>query len=452
MTLTKDISFYKSIFKISLPIATQNLITFAISLADTMMAGKLGEISLSACAISNNIFFILAVIIFGVGSASSVMGAQYFGKKDIISIHKIMSIMYKICFFLALFFTFISYVFAKNLISIFTDDILVINEGVRYLKIISLGYIFYAITNCTIIILRSVKTIKISLLVYGIALIVNIFLNWVLIFGKLGFPPLGITGAAIATIFSRICELIVILIFMFKFEKKINFKIKFLKFLDKPILNDFIKVSTPIILNEMFWSIGSSMICIIVSRMGTKIVAANSINNIVNQFATLFIYGLSSASSVIIGNTVGEGENTKVVEYADTICILSIFMGALAGITIYILRPFAVNFYNIENDTKLIASQIMLATSIISVFRALSSNVLMGVLRGGGDNKFAFLIEMLCLWCFSIPLGFISAFILKLPIFWVFIIIRSDEVLKSIIGFIRVTKGNWINNVTRDIN
>ncbi|MDU1540624.1 MAG: MATE family efflux transporter [Paeniclostridium sordellii] len=450
MTLTRDSSFYKSIFSISLPIATQNLITFAISMVDTIMLGRLGEISLSASAIGNNIFFILAVIIFGVGSASSVMGAQYFGKKDIKSIHKIMAIMYRICLLLAIFFTFISFFFSKQLISIFTDDKLVIVEGATYLRIISLGYILYALTSCTITILRSVKTIKISLLVYSVALVVNIFLNWVLIFGNLGFPALGVAGAAIATVLSRCSEILVILIFMSKFESKIKFKFKHLKLLDKVMFKDFIKVSTPIILNEFFWAIGSSMICIIVARMGTNVVAANSINNVVNQFATLFIHGLSSASSVIIGNTVGEGDKKKVMEYANTICVLSIFMGILAGLTIYFLRPIAVNLYNISDDTKAIACEIMIATSIVSIFRALSANILMGILRGGGDNRFVFWLEMSFLWFIAIPLGFIAAFVLKLPIVLVFLIIRSDEILKSFIGAFRVIRGKWIHDVTRD--
>lgn len=449
MTITKDRSFYKSIISISLPIATQNLITFAISVSDTMMLGRLGEVSLSASAIGNNIFFILAVIIFSVGSASSVMGAQYYGKKDIGSIHKVMSIMYRICIVLAIIFTIISFTFSKQLISIFTNDRLVIIEGAKYLRIISLGYILYAITSCTITILRSVKTIKISLVVYIFGLAVNIFLNWLLIFGNLGAPKLGVPGAAIATIASRVVELFVILIFMFRFDKKIKFKASYLKVIDKLILKDFIKVCTPIILNEMFWSVGSSMICIIVSRMGTTVVAANSINNIVNQFATLFMYGLASASSVIIGNTIGEGDTKKVKEYANTIALLSVFMGILAALIIYLLRPVAINFYNVADVTKDIAREIMIATAIVSIFRSLSANVLTGALRGGGDNKFVFIVEMICLWGVSIPLGFISAFVWKLPIVFVFLIIRSDEILKSIIGLIRLFSGKWIHDITR---
>ena len=227
MTFTSDRSFYKSMLSISLPIATQNLITFAISVSDTMMLGKLGEVSLSSSAIGNNVFFILAVIIFGVGSASSVMGAQYYGKKDIDSIHKVMSIMYRICIILAIIFTIISFTFSRQLISIFTNDTLVITEGSKYLRIISLGYILYSITSCTITIFRSVKTIRISLVVYSFGLVCNLFLNWMFIFGKFGVPRLGVPGAAVATLISRVVEISVILIFMFRFDKKIKFKIRY---------------------------------------------------------------------------------------------------------------------------------------------------------------------------------------------------------------------------------
>jgi Na+-driven multidrug efflux pump len=183
--------------------------------------------------------------------------------------------------------------------------------------------------------------------------------------------------------------------------------------------------------------------------MGTIVVAANSINNMVNQFATLFMYGLASASSVIIGNTIGEGNTNKVKEYANTIALLSVFMGILAAIIIYILRPIAINFYNVADVTKDIARDIMIATAIVSIFRSLSANILTGILRGGGDNKFVFIVEMTCLWCVAIPLGFIGSFVWKLPIVVVFLIIRSDEVLKSIIGLIRLASGKWINDITR---
>ena len=450
MKLTRDRSFYKNALNIAIPIALQNLITFSVSMADTVMVGRLGEINLSSVAIANHLQFILMVLIFGVGGGASVMASQYYGKKDIDSIHKVMSIMYRLCIIITIIFILIAIFIPKQFMNIYTTDKEVILQGIKYLKIISISYIFYSITNCTISVLRSVKTVRISLLVYSISLIVNIFFNYVFIFGKFGIKPMGVQGAAIATVISRFSEFITTLIFIIYFEKKINLKFKNLIKLDSKVIKVFTKTSTPIILNELFWAIGSSMISIIVGRLGREVVAGNSINNVTNQFATLFIFGLSSASSVIIGNTIGKGDYEKAKEYANTICILSFVMGILSGAIILLLRPFIVNLYNVSDYTKYIAKQIMISTAILAIFKSSSSNVMMGVLRGGGDNKFVFITEMIFMWLVSIPLGFYGAFVLKLPVFIVFLIIRSDEILKSIAGLLRVRSGKWIVDITRN--
>ena len=450
MKLTRDRSFYKNALNIAIPIALQNLITFSVSMADTVMVGRLGEINLSAVAIANHLQFILMVLIFGVGGGASVMASQYYGKKDIDSIHKVMSIMYRLCIIITIIFILIAIFIPKQFMNIYTTDKEVILQGIKYLKILSISYIFYSITNCTISVLRSVKTVRISLLVYSISLIVNIFFNYVFIFGKFGIKPMGVQGAAIATVISRFSEFITTLIFIIYFEKKINLKFKNLIKLDSKVIKVFTKTSTPIILNELFWAIGSSMISIIVGRLGREVVAGNSINNVTNQFATLFILGLSSASSVIIGNTIGKGDYDKAKEYANTICILSFVMGILSGAIILLLRPFIVNLYNVSDYTKYIAKQIMISTAILAIFKSSSSNIMMGVLRGGGDNKFVFITEMIFMWLVSIPLGFYGAFVLKLPVFIVFLIIKSDEILKVVASIIRILSGKWIKDLTRD--
>lgn len=450
MKLTRDRSFYKTALNIAIPIALQNLITFSVSMADTVMVGRLGEINLSAVAIANHLQFILMVLIFGVGGGASVMASQYYGKKDIGSIHKVMSIMYRLCIIITIIFILIAIFIPTQFMHIYTTDKEVILQGEKYLKILSISYIFYSLTNCTISVLRSVKTVRISLVVYSISLIVNIFFNYVFIFGKFGIKPMGVQGAAIATVISRFSEFMTTLIFIIYFEKKINLKFKDLIKLDNKIVKVFTKTSTPIILNELFWAIGSSMISIIVGRLGREVVAGNSINNVTNQFATLFIFGLSSASSVIIGNTIGKGDYEKAKEYANTICILSFVMGILSGVIILILRPFIVNLYNVSDYTKYIAKQIMISTAILAIFKSSASNIMMGILRGGGDNKFVFITEMIFMWLVSIPLGFYGAFVLKLPVFIVFLIIKSDEILKSIAGLLRVRSGKWIVDVTRN--
>ena len=450
MLISKEKSFYKLIISIALPIAVQNLITFAVSMIDTMMLGSLGEVELSAAAIGNNLFFVLMVLLFGLAGGSNILISQYWGKGEVNAIHKILSIMYRGCLIIAAIFIGIAMILPEFFMKIYTSDIRVIEAGVTYLRIVSIGYIFYAITNCTIMMLRSVKTVRISLVVYISSLIVNALFNYILIFGKFGMPRLGVMGAAIATVIARITEFIIVIIFMIVFEEKINLRIKHLVKIDKLMLKDFISNCTPVLFNEFLWSTGSTMISIIIGRLGTETVADNSISNVVFQFVTVFIFGLSNATSVIIGNTIGEGRNEKAKEYANTVGVLSLIMGIMAAMVIGIIRPIVVDFYNVSESTKNIAMNIMSAMSIIVIFQSYGITLMMGVLRGGGDAKFVLINDIVFLWLVAIPCGFLAAFIFNWPIAVVFFILKSDEIIKSIIAVIRVLSGKWVRNVTRD--
>lgn len=450
MLISKEKKFYKLIMSIALPIAVQNLINFAVGMIDTMMLGSLGEIELSAAAIGNNLFFILMVLMFGLAGGSNILISQYWGKGDVKSIHKILSLMYRGCLIITSIFIGIAMFIPSVFIKLYTSDIRVIEAGSSYLRIVAIGYIFYAITNCTIMILRSVKTVKISLVVYTASLIVNAFFNWVFIFGNLGSPTLGVKGAAIATVMARVTEFIIVMCFMIFFENKINLKVKHLLKVDKVMLKDYVSNCTPVLFNELLWSSGATMISIIIGRLGTETVAANSISNVVFNFVTVFIFGLSNATAVIIGNTIGEGENEKAKEYARTIGVLSILMGLMAAGVICIIKPIVVDFYNVSELTKSIAMEIMSVTSIIVIFQALGINLMMGVLRGGGDAKFVLINDIIFMWLVAIPLGFVAAFVLEWPVAAVFFIVKSDEIIKSIISVVRVLSGKWVRNVTRD--
>lgn len=450
MLISKDKKFYKLILSIALPIALQNLITFAVSMIDTMMLGSLGEVQLSAASIGNNLFFILTILIFGLAGGSNILISQYWGKGDVKAIHKILSIMYRACIIITSIFIAIAIFLPEKFMKIYTSDALVIEQGASYLRIVAIGYIFYAITNCTIMMLRSVKTVKISLFVYTISLIVNGFFNYILIFGKFGAPVLGVRGAAIATVIARITEFAIVLFFMIKVEDKIRLRVKHLIKVDKLMLKDFLSNVTPVLFNEFLWSTGSTMISIIIGRLGTETVAANSISNVVFQFVTVFIFGLSNATAVIIGNTIGEGKNDKAKEYSRTIGLLSIVMGLLSALVILFIKPYVVDFYNVSNVTKDIAMRIMDVMSIIIVFQSLGVNLMMGVLRGGGDAKFVLINDIIFMWIVAIPCGFIAAYVLKLPIAIIFFIVKSDEIIKSVVAVVRVLSGKWVRNVTRD--
>ncbi|MGM8296926.1 MATE family efflux transporter [Clostridium perfringens] len=450
MIITRDKRFYRLLFSIALPIAVQNLITFMVSMVDTLMVGVLGEIQLSAVSIANNLFFVLTILMFGLAGGSNIMISQYWGKGNVKTIHKILAIMYRVCLLITGIFIFIALFLPKYFMGIFTTDKAVIDFGASYLRVVCIGYLFYSITNCTIMMLRSVKTVSISIIVYTASLVVNSILNWIFIFGNLGAPELGIRGAAIATVCARITEFSIVLVFMFIYERKIGLKIEHLLKLDKEILKDYVGLCTPVLCNELLWAIGASMISVIVGRMGTEVVAANSINGVAHQFVTVFIFGMSNATAVIIGNTIGEGKKEKAKEYAYSIGIFSVVMGCISGLMILLIKPFVVNFYNVSYSTKLIAMEIMTVTSGIIVFQSLASNFMMGVLRGGGDAKFVLINDLIFMWLVAIPGGFFVAFVLELPVALVFLVIKCDEILKSLTSVYRVISGKWVNDVTKD--
>ncbi|MBO3360694.1 MATE family efflux transporter [Clostridium perfringens] len=450
MIITRDKRFYRLLFSIALPIAVQNLITFMVSMVDTLMVGALGEIQLSAVSIANNLFFVLTILMFGLAGGSNIMISQYWGKGNVKTIHKILAIMYRVCLLITGIFIFIALFLPRYFMGIFTTDKAVIDFGASYLRIVCIGYLFYSITNCTIMMLRSVKTVSISIIVYTASLVVNSILNWIFIFGNLGAPELGIRGAAIATVCARITEFSIVLVFMFIYERKIGLKIEHLLKLDKEILKDYVGLCTPVLCNELLWAIGASMISVIVGRMGTEVVAANSINGVAHQFVTVFIFGMSNATAVIIGNTIGEGKKEKAKEYAYSIGIFSVVMGCISGLMILLIKPFVVNFYNVSYSTKLIAMEIMTVTSGIIVFQSLASNFMMGVLRGGGDAKFVLINDLIFMWLVAIPGGFFVAFVLELPVALVFLVIKCDEILKSLTSVYRVISGKWVNDVTKD--
>lgn len=450
MIITRDKRFYRLLFSIALPIAVQNLITFMVSMVDTLMVGALGEIQLSAVSIANNLFFVLTILIFGLAGGSNIMISQYWGKGNVKTIHKILAIMYRVCLLITGIFIFIALFLPKYFMGIFTTDKAVIDFGASYLRIVCIGYLFYSITNCTIMMLRSVKTVSISIIVYTASLVVNSILNWIFIFGNLGAPELGIRGAAIATVCARITEFSIVLVFMFIYERKIGLKLEHLLKLDKEILKDYVGLCTPVLCNELLWAIGASMISVIVGRMGTEVVAANSINGVAHQFVTVFIFGMSNATAVIIGNTIGEGKKEKAKEYAYSIGIFSVVMGCISGLMILLIKPFVVDFYNVSYSTKLIAMEIMTVTSGIIVFQSLASNFMMGVLRGGGDAKFVLINDLIFMWLVAIPGGFFVAFVLELPVALVFLVIKCDEILKSLTSVYRVISGKWVNDVTKD--
>jgi putative MATE family efflux protein len=304
----------------------------------------------------------------------------------------------------------------------------------------------------TTIVLRTVGVVRLAFYTSCCAFFINVFFNWVFIFGKLGAPRLEIAGAAIGTLLARLFEFSVTFGYLFFFDKKIEYKLKYLiRKLNPSILKKYLHIGVPVIISDAFLTFGSSALAMIMGRMGSQMVAANAITTVTVQISTVFIMGIANASGVITGNTIGKGEYEKAHAQGVTFLVLSAIIGAVAGLIITLISPVVINFYNITSETKEIARQLMFSVAFIVVFQSIQSVMTKGVLRGGGDTKFLMLADVLFLWIASIPLGYLSGLVWNWPPYAVYFCLRIDFVIKSFWCIHRLNGQKWVRNVYKTV-
>lgn len=445
----KDKEFYKMLLMIAIPIALQNLVTVMVSMMDTLMIGQLGEIQLSATSIANQLWFMLMICCFGIAGGANVLLAQYWGKGDLPVMRRIQAITFKVTFAISLLFVLVSQVFPKQFMGIFTPDPETIALGASYLRIVGWSYPLYALANAAIMMLRSVGTVNISVIVYLVSLIVNTCVNYVLIFGHFGAPRMEIRGAAVGTALSRCFEFGITMVFLLSKEKKIRFSLKDLLPNNRDLYRKYIAQSVPVIGNEAMWGIGASMVAVVIGRMGTNFVAANSIYTVLNQLVTVLIFGVGNAALTIVGNTIGTGNYELAKQRALTLYILGAGIGILAGGLTLGLGPVLIRFYqNLTPETVEILEKIILVGAVIVFFQALAVVGMVGVLRAGGDSRFVFICEASFLLGVAVPLGFLTGLVLGWPAPVVFFILKSDEVLKTMVSTVRILRFRWLRDIT----
>ena len=449
LAILRDRALRNSILGIAVPIALQNLITYMTGMMDTVMLGQLGEVELSGASLANQFGMIYMVLTFGIASGTNVLLSQYWGKGDTKSIRSILSIMYRVTLVLSILFTAVAHFFPEQILSLFSNDPVVIAAGSRYLALVCFSYTLNGMTNAMLMSLRSVGTVGISIVVYIVSFFANTSLNWVLIFGKLGFPALGMEGAAIATIIARGIELTIATIYLLRFERKIGYTLRDVVEYDRSFAKDFAINVTPVMLNELIWSLGNSMVIAIMGRMGRDLVSANAIANITAQFTQVFIIGIANATSVVIGNSIGMGEQERTRSLAKAIMIVAAGFGVVAAALMLLLRGPVIGLYNIPEATKILTNQIMAVFALTTFFRSMEFVGLIGILRGGGDNRFVLFCDVFFLWAVAIPLGAIAGLWLKLPAPLVCFILQCDIVIKLLMSTPRIWGGKWVRDVTR---
>ena len=443
-------NFYKQVCLLIIPMALQNLINVGVQAADVFMLGRVGEKVLSGASLAGQIQFIMTLILFGTTSGATVLTAQYWGKKDTRTIEKILGIGMLIGIGGALAFALAAELIPETLLRIYTNDPEVIAEGAKYLRIVALSYVIMAATQVYLYIMRSIERVVIATVVYGASLIVNIIVNAVLIFGLMGFPKMGIEGAAIGTLISRILGLMIV-IWYAKFRNKVvRFHLSDMWNIDKVLLKDFLFYATPVILNELVWGMGSSANTAVIGHLGSAAVAANSVVQVVRELSTVVVFGVSNATAIYLGKTIGERQYELAKAYGRRFAVLSVITGFIAAGIILVSAPAVSRFMTLSPEAKSYLMFMFFVMSYFALCQAINTTLVVGVFRSGGDTRFGLRLDATTMWCCSILLGAIAAFVFRASVPVVYVLLMSDEVIKVPITVKRFLGYKWIKNVTRE--
>jgi len=447
--LTRDKSFYHSLIRLAIPVAAQNLITFAVTFADNLMVGAIGDSAISGVYMGSQIQTFLQLFSAGIEGAILILATQYWGKQDRKSIKKIISIGIHFSFIFGCLLTVVCALIPETILGIFTREPTVIADGAAYLGIVCFSYIFFCFTQSLIAATRSVESARIGMIVSAVSLVVNIGLNYILIFGKLGFSPMGIRGAAIATLISRIVEAAVMFLYVFAFEKKLRLKISDLFQTDALLRKDFLRYGLPIMGGQVVWSINLLASSIIMGRFNQYVIAAVSIANTLNSLAYVAMTGMSSAIGVITGKTVGAGKTELMKEYARTTQILFLGLGILTGLLVLFLRgPFISLYSGIDPETVQYGMQFCLVLAVTSVGTCYQAACLFGLVKSGGDIGFVFKNDTIFVFLVVLPSA-AAALLLGAQPWVVYACLKCDQILKCIVAYFKINSFNWMKNLTR---
>ena len=441
-------SFLQTLLAIAVPIALQNLISFGVSVMDSVMLGSFGDVAIAAANLGSQPFFILMSFGFGLSSGGTVLIAQYWGKGDLVRIRKVMRISMQMVFGASLVITAVCLLAPQDILRIFTTEEDIIRAGAGYLSLVVFSYIPYSISNNYMMSLRAVEQVMISTVIYGISFFVNVFFNYMFIFGKFGAPRLEVRGAAVGTVVARCSELVMVLIYMYAKEHTVGFRIhECLKF-DREMLPSFTRHSLPVLGNEILWSVGITATSVIIGRIGSVFVAANSIAGVMNQMMFITVAGVANAAAVITGKTIGEGSRGRVQRVANTLLLVSVFVGVLNCLLIFGLRPLFLTLYKITPETYAAAWSILGVLAAMQVIIGVDVTTIVGILRGGGDTRSAFLYDCGALWFVSLPMGVLSGLVLHWPVPLVYVCLKLDSPIKALLALLRIRSGKWVRNVT----
>lgn len=450
ITITRDRDFYKQFFSVWSVLVLYNIITLGVNLADNIMVGAYSEDALSGVTAVNQIQFLFQQLLMGAGDAVVVLGSQYWGQKRTEPIKRFSmgALLFGVVLSMGLFIA--ACVTPEGLMSLFTTSPAIKAEGVTYLRIMKYSYLIFAMTMLFLSMLRSVETVRVGFWVSVSTLVVNISLNYLLIYGNLGCPALGTTGAAIATLSARVAELIIVVVYAFRIDKKLRWRIRDLFQWDKLLIKDYFKLCRSFLLTSLIFGSSILLQTVILGHMNDSAIAANSVASTLFQMLKVASIGASSAASILIGKAIGSGEMGKIRSYTQTLQLMFVGIGLITSVLLFILRVPIVNLYtDLSPETRKMALDFILVLCVTGFGTAYQMPTATGIIRGGGDGKFVMVNDIISIWGIVIPLSFLAAFVFRWPPVAVVICLNSDQVFKCGAAFIKCNRYRWMKKLTR---
>ena len=442
--------FYKMVFALVLPIALQNLINVGVTAADVIMLGMVGETALSAGSLANQVSFILNLLMFGMSSGAAVLTAQYWGKKDTATIEKVLGISMRLAIVAGLVFMAAALLIPRQLMLIFTQEEEIIAARIPYLRIVAFSYLLMAVNMTYLNLMRSVERVLIGMITYAVSLGVNVVLNAIFIFGLFGCPAMGTAGAALGTTLARVTEFIIILIYNKKFNDILNIRLNLLAVKDRQLTRDFIRYASPVIMNELAWGCGMAMLSAMMGHLGSAAVAAHSVTQTSRQLAMVVSMGLAGAAAIVLGKTIGEGNEKLARIQAGRFVKMAAILGVAGSLFILaIVRPAVLHFMVMTPQASRYLGYMMFILAYFCFFQSLGTIFIVGIFRAGGDTRVGLALDLTGLWGCAVFLGSIAAFLLKWPVPAVYVVISFDEIVKLPFSVKRYLSGKWLKNITR---
>lgn len=443
---TKEL--YRKMAAIAIPISLQQLITVGINLMDTIMLSSMGDAQLSASSLAGQFINLFQICCMGIGMGANVLTSRFWGMQDKLNLKRTVTVMLRFCLAFSTVFTLVTAWTPAGIMRLYSNDAEIITYGVSYLRWLILTYYCMGFSLTCTIVLRSVGQVRIPLISSIAAFFINVFFNWVFIFGKLGAPRMEIAGAALGTLIARVFELVFICGYFFLKDEKIRYRLRDLRMACGALVKEYFRISIPVLISDSLLALGNNAVAVIMGHIGSAFVAANSVTTVVQQLSSVLTQGISNASGIITGHTMGEGDYEKAQRQGYTFLGMGFFIGVGAALMIMILRTPIIQYYQVTPEAKAIAYELMDAIVIIVIFQAMNSILTKGVLRAGGDTKFLMAGDILFLWVASIPLGALAGLVLHWPAFWIYMMLKIDQIIKCVWCFFRLRSGKWLKRIS----